>query len=72
MKITVKCKLISDTKTKIDALNQMANQYNNVVNIYFKVLTKRHLGWSKKKLMALLEQRKDLLKWFPGFPSALR
>lgn len=50
----------------------MVNEYNNVANCYFKILTKKHLGWSRKKLMVLLEQKKEVVKWFPGFPSALR
>ena len=72
MKLTLKCKLIYDTITKINSINQIVDQYNNITNTYFKILTKKHLGWSRKKLMVLLEQRKDILNYHNGFPSALR
>ena len=62
MKLTLKCKLINDTKTKINAINKMVRQYENVTRAYFKILTKKHLGWSKKKLMVLLEEKKNVLK----------
>jgi len=72
MKLTVKCKLISDTKTKITALNKIVNQYNNIAHTYFKILCKEHLGWSKKKLMTRLEKEKQVMGYYNGFPSALR
>jgi IS605 OrfB family transposase len=72
MKLTVKCKLISDTKTKINAIDKTVKQYNNITHIYFKVLCKEHLGWSKKKLMAKLEKENQIMKYYNGFPSALR
>lgn len=72
MNLTLKCKLISDTKTKIDSIEDIFLDYTNITSAYFKKLTKQHLGWSKKKLMVLLEQDKHLRKQFPVFPSALR
>ena len=72
MKLTVKCKLISDTKTKIDAISKIVYQYNNIAHTYLKILCKEHLGWSKKKLMSLLEKEKQVMKYYDGFPSALR
>jgi IS605 OrfB family transposase len=72
MKLTIKCKLISDTKTKINSIKKTVNQYNNVTHTYFKILSKEHLGWSKKKLMSILEKEKQVMKYYEGFPSALR
>ena|GEM_PF-2131220 len=72
MMLTVKCKLITDTRTKIDSVEDTLTDYANVANAYFKILTKKHLGWSKKKLMVLLEKKICVLGWFPAFPSALR
>lgn len=72
MRLTLKCKLISDTKTKINAVSNTVNQYNNIAHTYFKILSKKHLGWSKKKLMSILEKEKQVLKYYRGFPSALR
>jgi IS605 OrfB family transposase len=72
MKITLKCKLIADTKNKIAAIEETMYQYNNITNTYFKILTKKHLGWSRRKLQVLLEQRKEVLKYHSGFSSALR
>ena len=72
MKLTLKCKLIADTGRKINTINEMIYQYKNIAKYYFKILTKRHLGWNKKKLMTILEQDKEVLKWYGGFPSALR
>ena len=72
MKLTLKCKLITDTKTKIDRIESIFLDYTNITSTYFKKLTKQHLGWSKKKLMVLLEQDKHLRGTFPIFPSALR
>jgi putative transposase len=72
MKLTVKCKLITDTKTKINAVHKTINQYNNITHTYFKILSKQHLGWSKKKLMVCLEKEKQVMKYYVGFPSGLR
>jgi putative transposase len=72
MKLTVRCKLISDTKTKIHAITKTAYQYNNIVHTYFKRLCKEHPGGSKKELMTRLEKEKQVIKYYNGFPSALR
>ncbi len=72
MKLTVRCKLISDTKTKINAITKIMFQYNNIAHTYFKILCKEHLGWSKKKLMSRLEKEKQVMKYYADFPSALR
>ncbi len=72
MKLTLKCKLISDTKTKINSIKRTTTQYNHITKAYFKVLCKEHLGWSKKKLMSILEKDKQVMKYYTGFPSALR
>ena len=72
MMLTVKCKIIADTKTKMDSIENTFVDYVNITNSYFKTLTKKHLGWSKKKLMVLLEKKDAVLLWFPTFPSALR
>jgi len=71
MKMTLKCKLIYDTIFKISAIDKIVEQYVNITNNYFKILTKEHLGWSKKKLMTLLEKR-EISKQLHDFPSALR
>jgi len=72
MKLTMKCKLVSDTKSKANAINKTMHQYNNIAHAYFKILCKEHLGWSKKKLMLRLEKEKQVMKYHNGFPSALR
>jgi IS605 OrfB family transposase len=72
MKLTIKCKLIYDTKTKIEAIHKIVEQYNRIANAYFKFLTRQHLGWSTQKLRVLLEQNEDIRKIHGGFPSALR
>jgi putative transposase len=72
MKLTVRCKLISDTKTKIHAITKIAYQYNNTVHTYFKILCKGHPVGSKKELMTMLEKEKQVMKYYTGFPSALR
>ncbi|MGC9337833.1 MAG: RNA-guided endonuclease InsQ/TnpB family protein [Candidatus Cloacimonadia bacterium] len=68
----MKCKLIADTKTKIDSIEDIFLGYSSITSAYFRKLTKKHLGWSKRKLMILLEQDEHLRKQFPAFPSALR
>ena len=72
MKLTVKCKLISDTKTKISAIDKIVYQYNNVVHTYFKILCKKNPGHNRKALQVFLEKEKQVMKYYDGFPSALR
>ena len=72
MKLTVKCKLISDTKTKIHAITKIIYQYNNIAHTYFKILCKKHPGRNRKALRVFLEKEKQVMKYYNGFPSALR
>jgi hypothetical protein len=54
MKLTVRCKLISDIKTKINANNKTVHQYNNIAQRYLGLFVEQKLssnithvnGWS--------------------------